>query len=94
MGGGSHNINFYFRNKYIINNLIFQIMNKKFKPGDIVRLKSGGPAMTVEKYFTSTIDNSEDNVVMYYFTTSDGGEQLCKKESFKEDMLKLVNTNS
>ena len=56
-----------------------------FEMGDVVRLKSGGPAMTV--YGPNQRD--PDNIVCQWFDqTGDGSWGTSKTESFKSGMLK------
>jgi len=53
--------------------------SQRFKTGDEVQLKSGGPIMTVEKY------SGEHMVVCIWF---EGGKGDKKSDSFLEDTLK------
>lgn len=57
----------------------------KFKPGDIVRLKSGGPDMTIVKPLIS-IGESHNG---YYYTTWFAGKKQ-EKSNFHEDTIVLV----
>jgi uncharacterized protein YodC (DUF2158 family) len=54
---------------------------RKFKPGDLVRLKSGGPDMTVD-YWDSTL-------LCYRCSWFDGTKRM--HDSFKEPTLEAVN---
>ncbi len=58
--------------------------HQKFKPGDVVVLKSGGPAMTVKYYEPK--DGAD--VTCTWF----GGKGLVEK-SFPQDLLELEETD-
>lgn len=61
-------------------------MNTKFKEGDIVKLKSGGPDMTIEKVVISAITKEASGFIRCVWF-----EGVVKHESlFKKDMLELV----
>lgn len=57
----------------------------KFKPGDIVRLKSGGPDMTIVK----SEFNVEELHNGYFYTTWFAGKKQ-ERSSFHEDTIVLV----
>ena len=59
----------------------------KFKIGDVVRLKSGGPNMTVSEYDTS----ETKNIVHISFFASDYVSVI--QYSFDESLLEKVNLN-
>lgn len=59
----------------------------EFKTGDTVRLKSGGPLMTVS---TSSASGGVD---CYWFNQS-GSEYTSKWETYRAEMLKTVDTKS
>jgi uncharacterized protein YodC (DUF2158 family) len=56
----------------------------KFRVGDVVRLKSGGPAMTIQKLG----EYPSDQVECRWFTD----EQECKWGSFPPACLKLARS--
>lgn len=61
-------------------------MEKKFKIGDTVQLKSGGPHMTVAKYEVDIFTNSFDGIVVCtWFVQSDK-----KSATFNQDSLEKV----
>lgn len=60
-----------------------------FKPGDVVRLKSGGPRMTVEKVGKTQF--GDDGVWCVWFETS-GSKQIAKRETFPLVTLEGVAT--
>ena len=57
--------------------------DQKFKQGDVVRLKSGGPKMTV--YFYQDNYGQKGRVVCEFFADNEK-----KQELFEENMLELV----
>jgi uncharacterized protein YodC (DUF2158 family) len=58
----------------------------KFKPGDVVRLKSGdGPNMTVEQWTTA-----RNGWVCIWFTADKEGKPMPHRHVFSEDTLELV----
>ena len=59
----------------------------KFKPGDLVQLKSGGPKMTVERQICSDTLNYGDNPPNYYTCTWFAGSKGNSKR-FVENALK------
>jgi uncharacterized protein YodC (DUF2158 family) len=65
---------------------------KKYKKGDKVKLKSGGPTMTVEEYKTSISQElkrveSDTSVMCSWFDKND----IRHYEQFEQDTLELVN---
>ncbi|MDM1295886.1 DUF2158 domain-containing protein [Sphingobacterium sp. N143] len=65
-------------------------MSKKFSKGDVVRLKSGGPKMTIEGYeivmgwdFTS---ESDDTVVCKWFDSN----EVLQVQKFNHETLEIV----
>ena len=61
-------------------------MEQKFKPGDIVRLKSGGPKMTVIKYDPA---QGADLTCQWFEKDSQ-----FKEKSFNQDALEVYQTES
>lgn len=66
------------------------MINKKFSKGDVVRLKSGGPKMTIEGYeivmgwdFTS---ESDDTVVCKWFDLN----EVLQVQKFNHETLEIV----
>lgn len=57
-------------------------MASKFSPGDIVQLKSGGPAMTVSKVNDSTMIGSQAYTCEWFKGASN------ERAVFQEDTLK------
>lgn len=57
----------------------------EFKPGDLVRVKSGGPAMTVEK-LGKTAMLQEDAVWCVWFEKV-GNKQVAQRETFSPVVL-------
>ncbi|HCQ8179606.1 YodC family protein [Morganella morganii] len=57
-------------------------MSKKFKAGDIVRLKSGGPDMTIKAF---TLTQGEAYICQWF-----AGKKL-EQGFFKEDSIELVS---
>jgi uncharacterized protein YodC (DUF2158 family) len=51
-----------------------------FQPGDLVRLKSGGPLMTVEQVGKTALTN-EDGVWCTWFERL-GNREVCQRETF------------
>lgn len=60
------------------------MLAQKYKAGDVVELKSGGPKMTVSGYVTSNGLNEFAKVFCQWFV----GTKL-EKERFSEDSLQL-----
>jgi len=58
-------------------------MSESFKPGDIVRLKSGGPAMTVTRLGPTGVENG---VTCQWFND----KSKLKTGAFSQDALKAV----
>ena len=58
----------------------------KFKPGDLVELKSGGPVMTVES--VDTLSVARDEPPKYYCSWFAGAKD--NKRSFAEAALKAA----
>jgi uncharacterized protein YodC (DUF2158 family) len=58
-------------------------MPDSFKPGDVVRLKSGGPAMTVTQLNSAVMENGAD---CQWFDSKD----KLKRGVFSQDALKSV----
>jgi uncharacterized protein YodC (DUF2158 family) len=56
----------------------------EFKPGDVVKLKSGGPKMTIEKIGPRSSDNTEVVASCVWFTAN---EEL-KDGRFPRETLK------
>ncbi|HIW06262.1 MAG TPA: DUF2158 domain-containing protein [Candidatus Ignatzschineria merdigallinarum] len=62
----------------------------EFKPGDIVKLKSDGPAMTIVKpIYQLNLQTEEREFKGYYETTWFAGKKQ-EKSSFHEDTITLV----
>ncbi|MFC3355518.1 YodC family protein [Sphingobacterium zeae] len=66
------------------------MISKKFSKGDVVRLKSGGPKMTIEGYeivmgwdFTS---ESDDTVVCKWFDLN----EVLQVQKFNHETLEIV----
>jgi len=59
-----------------------------FEPGDIVRLKSGGSRMTVERTGKDTI--YEEDTVWCVWTEFDGKKQNVKRDTFRPVVLEAV----
>lgn len=58
-----------------------------FNPGDVVRLKSGGPLMSVEQVGKHSL-TGEDAVWCTWFESS-GREQVLQRETFAPVVLEL-----
>lgn len=56
-----------------------------FKPGDVVRLKSGGPRMTVERVGKER--HSDEEEVSCVWTEFDGKKQNVKRDTFPPVVL-------
>jgi uncharacterized protein YodC (DUF2158 family) len=65
-------------------------MTKKFKAGDIVQLKSGGPKMTVRFYDQNFGGSESDDVLCEWF---DAKAEL-KYAKFNQESLNLVDKES
>lgn len=59
-----------------------------FKPGDIVRLRSGGPRMTVERVGKDRLSDEEE--VSCVWTEFDGKKQNVKRDTFPPVVLDQV----
>ena len=59
-------------------------MAQKFKPGDIVQLKSGGPAMTVESIHTDSLSGTFKGYFCEWFK---GASK--ERAHFTEDTLQI-----
>ncbi|MEQ9405595.1 MAG: DUF2158 domain-containing protein [Cyclobacteriaceae bacterium] len=61
-------------------------IERKFKKGDLVMLKSGGPEMTVNGYAWHGNYQSFDTIVCHWF---DGKEH--RQSEFDQDAVRLVD---
>jgi uncharacterized protein YodC (DUF2158 family) len=61
-----------------------------FKVGDIVKLKSGGPKMTIEKFGTVNSNNA-DGIHCVWFDNVQGDEQLKSGKFIPETLIKELN---
>lgn len=62
-------------------------MKQKIEIGNIVMLKSGGPAMTVNNV-------NEETMYCKYFNFNPDGTKKCVTVSFNENALNLVNEDA
>ena len=62
-------------------------MADKFKIGDVVRLKSGGPNMTVANYDVYAFEGSEKKYLCKWFDDKHKPAELL----FKEEELEIVH---
>lgn len=62
----------------------------EFQPGNVVRLKSGGPNMTVEKVGKTDMLN-EDAVWVTWFEKS-GSKQVVNRDTFSPAVLENVDS--
>ena len=63
-----------------------------FAPGDLVRLKSGGPTMTVEQV-GKTMTSVDDEVFVVWFERV-GAKQVVQRETFAPALLEKVTPPS
>jgi uncharacterized protein YodC (DUF2158 family) len=63
-----------------------------FQPGDLVRLKSGGPTMTVEQVSTRAM-TGEPGVWCVWFEGA-GSKQTCKRDTFSPVVLEKTSGSS
>lgn len=64
-------------------------MGEQFKPGDVVRLKSGGPKMTVVKFGSYRMGTLDGYLCQWFDTKGD-----LKSDVFTEEMLETVAPES
>jgi uncharacterized protein YodC (DUF2158 family) len=62
-----------------------------FKVGDIVKLKSGGPKMTIEKTGPLNSNNAETGIHCVWFVNIQGDEQLKDGKFVPETLIKPSN---
>jgi uncharacterized protein YodC (DUF2158 family) len=67
-------------------------VNVEFQPGDVVRLKSGGPNMTVEK-IGKTAMLGEEAVWVTWFQEV-GSKRTVNRDTFAPALLDKVDPNS
>jgi uncharacterized protein YodC (DUF2158 family) len=60
-------------------------MNMDFSPGDLVRLKSGGPTMTVEQVGTKAY--TEEAAVWCVWFEKVGNKQVVQRDTFTPTVL-------
>jgi uncharacterized protein YodC (DUF2158 family) len=63
--------------------------NSEFKPGDLVRVKSGGPTMTVEQVGKTAVQQEE--AVWCVWFEKVGNRQVPQKETFAPVVLEKVD---
>jgi uncharacterized protein YodC (DUF2158 family) len=63
-------------------------MEKKFTIGNVVRLKSGGPKMTVNGYYSFDGEDSDTDVVCTWFEKG-----KVQEATFHQDLLKLLDND-
>ena len=64
----------------------------EFAPGDLARLKSGGPTMTVEQV-GKTMTSTDDQVFVVWFERV-GAKQVVQRETFAPALLEKVIPHS
>ncbi len=63
-----------------------------FNPGDVVRLKSGGPLMTVVEVGETAM--LKEPAVFCTWFESEGGKNVLKKEAFAPAVLEIANSKN
>lgn len=58
----------------------------KVQPGDTVKLRSGGPTMTVRSYDTSMLRESDTDVICEWFDK----QNVLSRAAFKQESLEKV----
>ena len=70
-------------------------MEKQFKKGDVVELKSGGPRMTIEKYkiihSMTAGSHVSDNIVICTWFDNNG---VLQSREFEQEALKIIGNDN